>query len=571
VKTSNTLLDKDAEESPSPRLHLLAAMEAGLSSAEALSLALQQATAGLGGLGALAHTRRGTTGRLSLLAAEGITRTAAEPWAALGEEDDAAPARAAREGGFVWVPGGGLTIGDSGMASVPLLGVDGPVGALSVITAGGGEPTAVQRSFLRWTATWAIQHADLSVTTQNPADTSRERTPPQGDEAVLALIRDMGEAVLTVDDAWRITYANDFAERLLASDRRLLGDELWEVPAARVPGLEVQCRRASAEGKTVEFDLPWPSDRGLRRVRVVPVRDRGQIISLCDAVEPVPTEVGQNARTQARDRLASRMSELTMALAEALTSKDVVRAVADHVRPAFGADGVAVEALEGVHIRVVDAVGYNSEFLRLFDRLPLNANSAVTDVLRTRTPRFVESPAEFVRLYPNLEYMAAASPKRAWAFLPLIASGHAIGCCVVSFSRPHTFGEEERVLLTALSGMVAQALERARLYDAEHTRAQGLQRGLLPQSLPSLPAVSAAARYLPAGRGDEVGGDWYDVIRLSSGRVAMVIGDVMGHGIAEAATMGRLRTAVRTLADLDMDPDSIGPLSEAHGLRPPGA
>ncbi|MEW2305577.1 GAF domain-containing SpoIIE family protein phosphatase [Streptomyces sp. NPDC006655] len=223
-----------------------------------------------------------------------------------------------------------------------------------------------------------------------------------------------------------------------------------------------------------------------------------------------------------------------------------------------------MEAVEGVHIRVVDAIGYNRAFLRQIDRIPLNANSAATDVLRSRTPRFVESPADFVRHYPDLEYLAEASPKKAWAFLPLIASGHAIGCCVVSFSRPHTFSEEERVLLTALSGMVAQALDRARLYDAEHTRAQGLQRGLLPRSLPSLPAVSAAARYLPAGRGGEVGGDWYDVIRLSSGRVAMVIGDVMGHGIAEAATMGRLRTAVCTLADLDMDPDEL--LSHLNGL-----
>lgn len=117
-------------------------------------------------------------------------------------------------------------------------------------------------------------------------------------------------------------------------------------------------------------------------------------------------------------------------------------------------------------------------------------------------------------------------------------SGRATGSCVISFSEPRTFSEDDRTLLTALSSLVAQALERARLFDVEHTRAQGLQRGLLPRTLPSLPAVTAAARYLPAGRGDEVGGDWYDVIPLSADRVAMVIGDVMGHGITEAATMG---------------------------------
>ncbi|MGN9847572.1 ATP-binding SpoIIE family protein phosphatase, partial [Nonomuraea sp. H19] len=93
--------------------------------------------------------------------------------------------------------------------------------------------------------------------------------------------------------------------------------------------------------------------------------------------------------------------------------------------------------------------------------------------------------------------------------------------------------------------------------DREHTRAKELQRGLLPRTLPNLPAVTAAARYLPAGKDMEVGGDWYDIIPLSADRVAIVIGDVMGHGVAEAVTMGRLRTAVHTLADLEMPPDEL--------------
>ncbi|MGO4430639.1 PP2C family protein-serine/threonine phosphatase, partial [Streptomyces sp. MCAF7] len=112
-------------------------------------------------------------------------------------------------------------------------------------------------------------------------------------------------------------------------------------------------------------------------------------------------------------------------------------------------------------------------------------------------------------------------------------------------------------LLIALSGLVAQALERARLFDAEHTRAQQLQRGLLPRALPVVPAVTAAACYLPTTEGMQVGGDWYDLIPLSGERVALVIGDVMGHGLSEAATMGRLRTAVHTLADLELPPDEL--------------
>ncbi|MBB6077016.1 ATP-binding SpoIIE family protein phosphatase [Streptomyces paradoxus] len=252
------------------------------------------------------------------------------------------------------------------------------------------------------------------------------------------------------------------------------------------------------------------------------------------------------------------MGELTAALAEAVTSQDVVRVVADRVMPPFGADGLLVQVLnKDDRLYAVGSAGYPQEFTRMMDGFPLSDYATVHDVVRTRTPRFIESKAEYNRLYPSMGHVSAKSPKEAWAFLPMIASGRTIGLCTVSFSEPRPFRDEERTLLTALSGLVGQALERARLYDMEHARARELQRGLLPRALPRLPAACAAARYLPATQGEEVGGDWYDVIPLSADRVAIVIGDVMGHGIAEAATMGRLRTAVSTLADLDMPPDEL--------------
>lgn len=252
-----------------------------------------------------------------------------------------------------------------------------------------------------------------------------------------------------------------------------------------------------------------------------------------------------------------RMGELTVALAEAITSRDVVQAVAEHVLPPFGADGLVFYVLESSRLHVVGAAGYPQEFLNDLEGLPLTVNVAAADVLRTGIPRFLESTAEACRLFPELNNFWLTSPKEARAFLPMIASGRSIGMCVVAFTQPRSFSNEERTLLTALSGLVGQALERARLYDVEHARAQGLQRGLLPRTLPRLPAVRAAARYLPAGSSEEVGGDWYDVIPLSADRVAIVIGDVMGHGITEAATMGQLRTAVRTLTDLEMPPDEL--------------
>ncbi len=182
------------------------------------------------------------------------------------------------------------------------------------------------------------------------------------------------------------------------------------------------------------------------------------------------------------------MAELTTALAEAFTTRDVVGVVADHVLPPFGADGLVIEANENGRLHVVGSVGYAEEFLEdRLEGLPTDANVLMTDVLRRRRPVFVESTADFVRRYPELRRMTHPD-KNSWAFLPLSASGQEFGCCVISFALPRTFTDEERTLLTALSGLVAQALERARLYDAEHSRAQSLQRGLLPRSLPRLPA-----------------------------------------------------------------------------------
>ncbi|WP_425247931.1 SpoIIE family protein phosphatase [Streptomyces sp. NEAU-NA10] len=371
--------------------------------------------------------------------------------------------------------------------------------------------------------------------------------PQAAYDPLVAALRDMGDGFLAVSDDWRITFVNKEAERLLGPGRTLLGSRLWDIPAGRAPGLEAQCRRASAERKPIGFVLRRPGDRRVHHVRLVPLPGGGLTIYFADVTEEQP---GGPERT-------ARMSELTAALSEAVTSSDVVKAVAAHVLPPFGADGLVVNALEGGWLHVVGAVGYTEEFLRQIDGISVTSHMAIAETFRTRTPGFIESPAEYVRRFPKFGNFVAASAKKAWVFLPLIASGYTIGCCVVSFSQQRSFSEEERTLLIALSGLIAQALERARLYDVEHTRAQELQRGLLPRTLPSLPAARAAARYMPAGRGEEVGGDWYDLIPLSGDRVAIVIGDVMGHGIAEAAIMGQLRTAVRALTDLELGPDEL--------------
>ena len=271
-----------------------------------------------------------------------------------------------------------------------------------------------------------------------------------------------------------------------------------------------------------------------------------------DSGEP---EAEQAAEVGGTER-AARIQDLASALAEAVTSLDVVTAVADRVLPPFGASGLIIQVPDGDIMRVIGAVGYSQSFIDVITA-PVRELAPVEEAMRTHRPWFVSSAEEFVQRYPGMADIPARAGKQAWAFLPLVVSGDVAGLCVISFAYPRRLTGAEQALLIALSGLIAQALERARLFDAEHARAQALQRALLPQGLPALPAVTAAAQYLPAGQGMDVGGDWYDVIPLSADRVALVIGDVMGHGLPEAVIMGRLRTAVQTLSDLELPPDEI--------------
>ncbi|MFD6969198.1 GAF domain-containing SpoIIE family protein phosphatase, partial [Streptomyces sp. NPDC059949] len=166
--------------------------------------------------------------------------------------------------------------------------------------------------------------------------------------------------------------------------------------------------------------------------------------------------------------------------------------------------------------------------------------------------------------FESMEHLAAAYPGipldadvGARAFLPLIASGRPVGSCILGFDSPRGFSPEERTVLTALAGLIAQALARARRYDSEAALARGLQSALLPHRLPVVENVDTVGRYLPGTLGMDVGGDWYDVIETGRGLLALVIGDVQGHGVAAAATMGQLRSAVRAFALSGSTPEQV--------------
>jgi PAS domain S-box-containing protein len=142
--------------------------------------------------------------------------------------------------------------------------------------------------------------------------------------------------------------------------------------------------------------------------------------------------------------------------------------------------------------------------------------------------------------------------------VPVLARGVTLGVAVFyRHRRPEAFVPDDVLLAEEITARAAVCIDNARRFTRERETALALQRSLLPQSLPRPAAVEVASRYLPAAPHAGIGGDWFDVIPLSGLRVALVVGDVVGHGIQASATMGRLRTAVRTLADVDLPPDEL--------------
>src|SRR5205085_9225565 len=132
--------------------------------------------------------------------------------------------------------------------------------------------------------------------------------------------------------------------------------------------------------------------------------------------------------------------------------------------------------------------------------------------------------------------------------VPLLMDGRAIGLMHVGTVSPRRFTAEDTVVLQLAADRAARAIERAQLFQQEHETAVTLQRALLPERLPDVTGLALAARYLPGAAGAEVGGDWYDVIPLSDGRVGIAMGDVVGRGIPAASLMGQLRNALRAYA-----------------------
>jgi len=196
---------------------------------------------------------------------------------------------------------------------------------------------------------------------------------------------------------------------------------------------------------------------------------------------------------------------------------------------------------EGRYVVVQAAEGVDAAVRTAFRPEP---DGAVLRVLRDRRPLIVDDTGQdegFDEALPG----AAVSSVLA---VPLLLENRAIGVLTVGTLFQRSFTPADASLLQLAADRAALAIERTRLFEREHRIAQQLQTALLPERLPSIPGLRLAARYLPGGAGTEVGGDWYDAIALPGNRLGLVMGDVAGRGVAAAASMGQLRSALRAYA-----------------------
>ncbi|MFE1443663.1 SpoIIE family protein phosphatase [Streptomyces sp. NPDC058739] len=244
---------------------------------------------------------------------------------------------------------------------------------------------------------------------------------------------------------------------------------------------------------------------------------------------------------------------LAIALTEAVTARQVSAVVMQELLPAFGGRRLAIYLVQDRHLYLAWETGFPEGFLAPYDGVSLDTRLPGVETLTTGQPLFFDSMEELSAAYPGI---ALDASEGARAFLPLIASGRPVGSCILGFDRPRSFAPEERTVLTALAGLIAHAMEKAQRYDSEAALARGLQRALLPRRLSVHPRLETAGRYLPGTEGMDVGGDWYDVVEAGDG-MALVIGDVQGHGVQAAATMGQLRSAVRAFALDDRPPEQV--------------
>jgi PAS domain S-box-containing protein len=397
-----------------------------------------------------------------------------------------------------------------------------------------------------------------------------------------ALFDQLPVGLVFTDREVRTTRTNAAYRRLVGlPDEALIGRRPSEVAAGadvvlaeRIIAEEVINRGASVSNVPMEQTvagehrvLSWSADRMMDNGQVL-----GAVVSVTDVTDRVQAD-------RALRRANARLDLLQRAGSQVGTTLDIFRTageLADLAVPGL-ADRVAVELCEAVlqgedppsdavallvrRVAVRDAATRSTVGFAVGDLITVPVAS-VTALAAWRGEPFL------ARNWTEMSGQVQFTPEHAQALLsrgvhtlmlvPLVARGVMLG--MAAFCRaenPEPYDEDDLRLVSDLVSRAAVHIDNARLYTHEHTTAITLQRSLLPRHIPSVAGLDIAYRYQPASQAAEVGGDWFDVIALDGGQVALVVGDVAGHGIHAAALMGELRTTTAALAHLSCPPGQI--------------
>lgn len=373
-----------------------------------------------------------------------------------------------------------------------------------------------------------------------------------------AVLHAAREGVLIVGDNGRLLLANDEARRLL----RLPGDA-EQRPLAEL-GLEADIAELLISGRTASDEVHRVGER-LLSVNARPTAPHGtqagSVVTLRDTTE-LRALSGKAAAAERRLRmLYDAMTKIGTTLDVTRTAEELTRFAVPRFADIATVDLVAsiLEGGEpaGATMRRTAAAGADRllyDVGRLVDFVPASPQGIA---FATEEPVLMNGPsASWREQDPLAAGWVVEHGIHSVIVIPVRARGVLMG--VAGFWRsgtPEPFEQEDVSIAEELVARAAVSIDNARRYTREHTMAVTLQRSLLPQGIPEQSALEVAHRYLPAQAG--VGGDWFDVIRLPGARVALVVGDVVGHGLHAAATMGRLRTAVLNFSALDLLPDDL--------------
>jgi serine phosphatase RsbU (regulator of sigma subunit)/anti-sigma regulatory factor (Ser/Thr protein kinase) len=247
-------------------------------------------------------------------------------------------------------------------------------------------------------------------------------------------------------------------------------------------------------------------------------------------------------------RLSERLQAITAELSNALTRADVARVILGHVDEAAGTQCAVLASLgSGLGVsEILGWSGFEDDVATRWLDAPVDAGTPQGQALRRLAPYLYDARGDLDA--GARSYDPGATGHQSFLFVPLVLGRRPLALLVASSHDPLELGPEDLRFVAALAGQAAQALERARRFESEQRIAETLQQSVLPSSLPVLPTVQLAGRYLPGTAELEVGGDWYDAIQLSNGRLGLVVGDVVGKGVRAAATMGQLRNAIRAFS-----------------------